>query len=326
VADVQIRTTAALLALVCAAGCGSEPSRQSQTSSTTRPLAVSPAKAEPATTATADASTVSTPAVTVPSGAVIAAVPLQYRDDVSAQRFQVEIINRTDQALAVTSLRFEWEGLTTDTAPRELTIGSGQTVDLPLPLEPASCIDTAQPESMPDLSSAVAVLGLASGGEQRVPVYDRDGVMSRLYRSSCRQQWVDQQLIVEWTSFAIAEHEGRPVVSAALRIERRAFTGDIRVSAVGGTIPFNPEFDSGALPIMLGAGAANSSTPMRFTEARCDAHAVAEAKQPFNFLVELELDGKPYPTVVLTPDDSHQLMFDTALSACQILGEDGALD
>ncbi len=307
-----------MAAAVCSAlGCAADATPRSD-ASTTPPLTTAPPRVS--------ATTTTVPTATVPPGPVLAAVPLQYRDDVSAERFQVEIINRTDEMLDVTSLRFEWSGMSTDTVERSLAIGSGQTVDLPLPLTPASCIDPDKPESMPDVSTAVAVLGIASGEERRVPMYDRDGVLTRIYQKSCRQQWLDRQLLVEWTTFAVADFEGRPVVTAELHIERRAFTGAIRIVSVGGTIPFNPEFDNGALPITVDVGVAEATTPMRFTEARCDAHAVAETKQPFNFLVELELDEQAYPFAVLTPDGSHQLMFDTAAAACAALGEDGALD
>ena len=62
--------------------------------------------------------------------------------------------------------------------------------------------------------------------------------------------------------------------------------------------------------------------PIRFTESRCDPHALAEVKQPHKFVAQVDLgDGVLQPFVVV-PDQADWIpMRRTADEACVVTGQ-----
>jgi hypothetical protein len=76
----------------------------------------------------------------------------------------------------------------------------------------------------------------------------------------------------------------------------------------------------------LPSGREHSSARVRFSEGRCDAHAVAETKQPFRFVLQLDLGDGVDHSYVVQPDPAVQPeMLATVADGCAALDADGAL-
>ena len=312
---------------LAAAACGADaqPAREPETSTM-------PDSTAPATDAvTVPAATAPATTATLPSGLLVA-VLARGRDDVVEARFQVRIVNGTDEELHLTGVQFVWEGFSTPEVPRDDTVVAGQRVDFPVPFTGAICpgeaAGVAEPPDPPD--PATAIVRLRLGDDVRdLPVYDLDGVATTMWVDDCERQFVEAAVHIEWTAVREGTHDGRPVTLADLHVTRLAAQGEIVIRDVGDTIPFRVETaaSEGEPLLRLPADADVGVVPVRIVEARCDAHAVAEAKQPFRFVVRLELgDGVERTLVVEPPDDAKEPMRATALAACTILGEAGALD
>jgi len=67
--------------------------------------------------------------------------------------------------------------------------------------------------------------------------------------------------------------------------------------------------------------------PIRFTEGRCDAHAMSETSQPFLFQATLDLgDGVARSYAMPIPPDDRIPMRHRLEAACAVLDEDGAFN
>lgn len=277
-----------------------------------------------ATTTTAVTSTTAAPAPVVPAGE-LGVVPLQYRDDEVAGRMQLEVVNGSGETLRVTAVQFVWEGFTTEVAERENAVGAGQRVDFPVPLPAATCTGDGTASSMPDVATAIARLTLASGEVREAKVYDTKGVAAALYLRDCERQRVAVAVTLAWTELVRVEVDGRPVTRGLLTVTRGAAGGDIAVLAVGSTITYLvvpvDEPAAGAPLLVLPEGEATVSLPMYFLEGRCDAHALAEAKQPFRFVLQLDLgDGQVHPFILEPPKEAQEAMRATVFDGCVALG------
>ncbi|HWL41953.1 MAG TPA: hypothetical protein VNQ73_03335 [Ilumatobacter sp.] len=326
--------------LVCTA-CGDDGPRarpsdtSAATSTVTPPTTGSPTEPAPATVvATSVAAptteraptTTSEPKVELPEGELVA-VPLQNREDPPNNRFQVKLVNGTSERMQVDTIQFVWEGLTTEVVtrtPPTFVVG-GQRIDLPLPLPAASCAGDGTRATMPPLNDARVVLGLADGTPREVPVVDQWHVARKLYEQDCERQFVESMVAIEWVGLHEEQFEGRPVTVADLRVTRRGAVGAIAVLDVSPTVPFTVHpvlTEPGETVVTLDAGAATASVPVRFVESRCDPHALAEIKQPTNFVAQVQFaDGTVHPFVVYPDRDLWDDMRRTADAACIALGK-----
>jgi hypothetical protein len=268
-----------------------------------------------------------TPRATTPG---LTVDPGQYRDDVVADRLQLTITNRTGSAIEVAGIQLVWAGMTTGPTPHPLTIGDGQRVDLPVPVGAAVCsIDGAATGAAPSVDDARAVLTLADGSTRIAAVNDADGTLTGLFDAACERQMIAEQIIVRFTDVVEADIDGRPVSVGNLTVQRRRSTGIITVVDAGDTIPFRLHFPDavvGGSILQLSAAEQRGSIGVQFLEGRCDAHAVAEAKQPFRFVLQIDLgDGIVRPLAVEPEPVLHEAMLAVVARGCQALGDTGTL-
>lgn len=255
---------------------------------------------------------------------------LQYRDDVVANRLQLQVTNGLEETLRVTSIRLDWDGFESAPAERTVTLTPGRTVDLPVPIgRPACSIDGTH---VADLSArdATAVLTLDDGSTRVVIVDDVDGLLTGIHHATCVEEMVALHARVLFTDLQADAPDGHAAVVGQLRVERGTSTGDVVVHAVAGTIPFSlvaPQAPAEGPLVVLPQGERSAATPVWFVHGRCDAHAVAETKQPFRFVATIELDDGSMHTIVVEPDESvREMMLSTVADRCRSLGLDGALD
>jgi hypothetical protein len=195
-----------------------------------------------------------------------------------------------------------------------------------VPLAPASCQGDGSAASMPDLASAVAKVTVDGGRVLDVPVVDADGVAAKLYLDDCARQHIESMVHLEWSGLHRVTFEGRPVTEGALRMTRHAATRGVDVRFVANTINYTVQFTAGTDGVVgtLPAGTDTVDLPMRFVEGRCDAHALSESSQPFNFVATLDLGDGVARTISVVPAAADQLaMRDTVLEACRVLGQIG---
>ncbi len=256
--------------------------------------------------------------------------PLQYRDDISADRLQLQVTNGLGVQLALATAQLRWEGFNSAETALDALIGVGQRVDLPVQLEPARCqISGTTIGRPPATDDAEVVFTLIDGATRSADVIDADGTLEALFTSACRSTMVAQQITLEFADVRKSTLDGRPISIATLRLTRKAAAGSVIVESSGNTIPFMLAFPAVAAntPLVgLAAEASVSEVPVQFLEGRCDAHAVAESKQSFRFVMQVRLNEDLVVPFVVEPPKSMQLeMLATAAKGCAALGLDGTL-
>lgn len=256
--------------------------------------------------------------------------PLQYRDDVSADRLQLQVTNGLDVQLPLAAVQLRWAGFNSAETTLDAVIGVGQRVDLPVQPGPAQCqIDGTSIGGPPTVDDAEVVFTLTDGTTRSADVIDVDGTLEALFTSACRTTMVSQQITLEFVDVEQSTLEGRPVSTATLRLRREAAVGDVTVASAGDTIPFRLAFPNqtpGEPLVALAADDSVAEVPVQFLEGRCDAHAVAESKQPFRFVMQVQLSDDLVVPFVVEPPSSVQIdMLATAAAGCVALGLDGTL-
>ena len=271
------------------------------------------------------ATTIAETPITIPKG-VLAAMPFQNRLDVAKEIFQVKLINGTPDSVDVIAVQFVWDGLTTAIAYRENSILAGDRIDFPVPLAPANCSGDGMQGSMPDLLSAVAEVTLRGGQVLEVPVFDVENFARNLYLKDCERQHIIRAVDIQFADIHEVTFDGRPVTEGVLRLTRRQSLDTIEVTFISNTIIFTF--------VSLGASQNSVATlrsdqsivevPVRFIEGRCDAHALSESSQPFNFYAVVQLgDGieRTFRTVPAVMDQNP--MRRTVENGCKILAKGG---
>lgn len=271
-----------------------------------------------------------TTATTATEGAlapgVLAAVPFQNRLDVANGIFQVKLYNGTGETYDIVAVQLVWAGLTTPVSPRANPLVAGDRLDYPVPLAPATCAGDGTAAAMPDLGAALVKVSLRDGRTLDVPVYDVHHVAAQLYLDDCERQRIEAAVDVEWADLHEAVLDGRPVTEGVLRLTRRAAAGAVTVLFVSNTVTFTfdaPEANGGPVAV-LPKGEASVGVPVRFLEGRCDAHAMSETSQPFQFNVRLDLGDGLARDYALVPGAAEQPAMRHRLErACAILGDTG---
>lgn len=312
-------TVALLVAALVLVACGADGGDSGPAGTSTPPVAP--------TTATVLAITSTTMAA--PTSA-LTATPLQYRDDVVADRMQLQIANGLAEPLPVAALQFLWAGFSSPLTERVLTISPGQRVDLPVPLASPTCtIDGTAVAPPPSPAEAQVVLTLQDGTTRTAAVVDTKGILTGIHAAGCEEQMILQQAPITFGDLHVETIDDRPITVGALRIERGDATGAITVLSASGTIPFLlvfPTAPAGGPVAELAATATMTEVEVRFAEGRCDAHAVAETKQPFRFVFQIDLgDGVVRPLLVEPDPSLHAQLLATVAAGCAALGLDGTL-
>lgn len=267
------------------------------------------------------------PPVSVPPG-ILAAVPFQNRLDVAQGIFQLKLYNGTSTSFEVAAVQLVWDGLTTAVTKRSNTLVAGDRIDFPVALAPAQCAGHGTADDMPDLRDAVARVLLADGSEVEALVVDVKHFARKLYLDDCERQLIAETVAVTWVDLRQATLDGRPVTEGQLRLARRdeSSRDTIIVSFVSNTINFTVDTlgpPDGAVAV-LPSGQPAVDVPVRFVEGRCDAHALSESSQPFQFIAQIDLgDGLVRPYAIPPAIDDQVPMRKRVEQACAILDATG---
>jgi hypothetical protein len=315
-----MRTSLLGILLVLALGCAPAPEGSEERPSETQP-------AVPAWPEAASDAVETLPKIDVPDSGLVAMVT-QNRSDPPLNQFQVQLRNSTDRRFRVEQIQLVWDGMSPPTATAGHNVVAGQTIDFPVPLVPAMCAGNGGVSSMPDVSQAYAVLAFDDGASEEVPVYDNQRVLRRLYLKSCERQLIERLVAIRWENVTATQLDGVPISSADLVLERSGAPAGVAIVNVSQTIPYRPtpaEPVDGAVA-ELKRGDIEVRTPFHFFESRCDAHSLAEVKQPFQFVAMVDLgDGVLRPYTVTPAVEDQPTIRSAGFERCEVLGETGTL-
>ncbi|BCJ53007.1 hypothetical protein Asp14428_44820 [Actinoplanes sp. NBRC 14428] len=181
-------------------------------------------------------------------------------------------------------------------------------VDIPVKFGAGACIPAAA-------ASHVVVVARPEGATKwqriTVPLPDPNPLLDRLLAIDCATQRVQQSVTLRfgpWTDL------GRDGVRGSILIDRTAAaTTDVRIREVDGNIMYRFAF-AGATPLATVTAAAPHAE-VRFTAQpqRCDLHAFAEIKKPFEFPVRVSLGAAEPLTTTIPVDADDRRALDTML-------------
>ena len=257
----------------------------------------------------------------------LTATLLQYRDDIVANRLQLQITNGDDDPVDVAAVQFEWTGMDSEITDIELTIGQGQRVDLPVALQAPRCdIAGLVVQPAPAFDDASVTLTLVDGTTRTAFVSDPKGTALGIYAAGCEREMIEQQVSIDFDQLHEERVDGRPLTVGVLSVRRGLAIGSVSVLSVADTIVFRPSFPGRAASsplLLLPADQDATEAIIRFDEGRCDAHAVAEAKQAFRFVVQVDLgDGVARSYVALPDPTLQEAMLATVAEGCAALALD----
>ena len=255
-----MRWTATALAVLLCAACGGAPSSASPSSAPSSSPTPSPGPA-------------------VPPVAGIEAEAVQLRTDAAVGgQVQVRVTATGGEPFTVTSVAIDSPGF----APlpdRAVTAAyaPGQTIDLTTPFGEVVCDRAAEPAA-----ARLAVVRPDGRSEVlRVPLAAED--LTEIHADACAAR----------AALAVAG-----VAVTGLTVDGEAATGSLVLTRAGdddravtvtrleGNVLYHAAAD---LPRTLEEGSASLEVPVEFTMARCDPHALAEVKQPYRFLLGVQV-------------------------------------
>lgn len=245
----------------------------------------------------------------------LSATLTRYSSDVIPRRVQVQVHQGDGPAVRMSAVEVRLPGFAG--APRReldtLTRPAG-AVDLPVPLGPPRC--SAPGEDAPDEAPVAVRLEVGPDEWVDLEASDRTGMLARLHAAECAVEAVLAQVDLAWgETWTPRSTDAGLVNDGTLRVGPVAPGHTLTVVGVEGTVLLTPTASS-ALPVEVGAGDV-LELPVTMAPARCDAHAVGEAKRGYSFRVLAALDGPEPAAVVVEPSASARSLLEGALlDAC----------
>jgi hypothetical protein len=121
-------------------------------------------------------------------------------------------------------------------------------------------------------------------------------IMTRIHQEECAVLALLEVVSVDVVGLADEED----AVTGRIELIRRDGDDPVTVTRVGRSVILDATADE--LPAQMAADEDEFSTPIRFTSATCDPHALAETKKPFVFPLEVTV-GDQEPVVLDLPVD-----------------------
>lgn len=253
------------------------------------------------------------------SGAIVEASAYRSRDDdARGGRFQITVTNFSDATITLQSVQFRSPGFAeTEPSQRELTMGPGARLDVPVTFGAADCAAQVQPiEAVVDL--------LDDDGEPSSQVVALDqpyDIIDRIHNEECAAQRLAERLDLTFTvddAVLPAAGDARfPQRHATLLVGRvdpaeddRGTREPVRIDEVAGSVLWGVVADPAVpLPLTMRADAAELRVPLLIGPVTCVDHAVADSKKPFVFPVWIAFgDGDPeYARIPVDDATRHDL-------------------
>ncbi|MDI6101141.1 hypothetical protein QLQ12_21230 [Actinoplanes sp. NEAU-A12] len=234
----------------------------------------------------------------------------QWRQDEVARLLGVALYNDGDSPVWVSRVEPDlpsFEGEAPVDTPALLP-ANGLRVDVTVPYGTGSC----QPAAAP---SSVTVVARAEGrtGWQRVRLAlpHPSELLNRLLADDCATETVRNSVVLRFGDW---EDLGADGVRGSLVVERTAAaTGAVRLHSLDGNVMYRLTFAPATPLAEVTAAGPTATVPFVAGPLRCDLHAFAEVKKPFEFPVRVSLDGGRQLHTTVPVDDDDRKALDTML-------------
>jgi hypothetical protein len=259
-----MRWTAALLAALLTAGCGTSSSSAEPSPSSSSAPTISAAPAVP--------------------GIEAEAVRLRTDEAIGGQ-VQVRITDTGDAPFTVTSVALDSPGFAPLPA-RALTaaFAPGRTIDLPTPFGEPVCGAAPVP--------AAAQVGLVrpDGAVEQLRIPLSADVLQLIHDEECAVLAVAEVVDIEVTGL----HDDGHALVGDITFTRRSGSERVTATRLSRSVLLDATADE--LPMELAGDEETASTPVSFTSATCDPHVLSETKKPYVFPLSVTLgDGDEVP-------------------------------
>ena len=216
----------------------------------------------------------------------------QARQDLQNRHFELQVVNRGDKPLTVSSAKVTSGRL--DKASRyegPATISPGGTVNLTMSMAPASC---PSKQSGAGIDATARVTYRIGDGKERTSVVrpkDHYGSVARFMKRDCAESTIGDLRIDD--TFTVRGKGRSSVLQIGITFTARDKGGPVQVGPVDGTTLLKPAPGSN-IDHELMAGSGTYHAVLKIIPNRCDVHVVAEdrtgATMPIH--VDSEQSGK----------------------------------
>jgi hypothetical protein len=268
-----VRGRTALVAVLVTAGCATSSADPAATSSSPPPTSAAP---------------------TIPAVPGIEAEAVRQRtDEALGDQVQVRITVTGDEAFTVSSVALDspgFERVPPRVHPTAFT--PGQVIDLPTKFGDPVCDVPAEPAA----AKLTVVRPDGTSEELRVPLSAE--ILTRIHTEECAVLALEEVVTVDVVDLSQTPDS----VTGSLRLTRHSGEGPITVVRVGRSVIIDvtgPE-----LPAEMAGDEDEFTTPVEFTSATCDPHALAETKKPYVFPLEVQAGDEDSVILDLPVDDA----------------------
>jgi hypothetical protein len=256
-----VRGRTALVAVLVTAGCATSSAGPSASSSSSTSTSVAP---------------------TIPAVPGIEAEAVRQRtDEAIGGQVQVRITDTGDEPFTVTSVALDSPGFE-PVPPRVHTteFTPGRVIDLPTKFGDPVCDTPAEP------AAAKLTVVRPDGTSENLRVPLSAAILTRIHTEECAVLAVQEVVTVD-----VVDLEDTPdSVTGSLRLTRRSGNEPVTVTRVARSVII--EVTGPDLPVEMTGDEDELLTPVEFSSATCDPHALAETKKPYVFPLEVAVgDG-----------------------------------
>lgn len=256
-----------------------------------------------------DAAAAASPGTVAPPAGLSASL-VQYRRDQPRRYVEVKLDNATDDALDVTLVGVTLPGFArVPDVNRTTHLEADRRVDLPVPLPEAVC------DGPPD-SAASARLQVTGGGAavHTSVAVDDDGLLERLRTFDCAVRHADEAVDLQLAPAWRPQGSGADLTVAGQATATLRTDEPVEISDLSGGILFVAQNDQTRppLPIRLDGGHRSTTIDFVLLPARCDGHAIAEARRLTTVVFTVSVDGSDPVPVRRAPDEAG---YDTLVTA-----------
>ncbi|MGY1638908.1 hypothetical protein ACI78V_19855 [Geodermatophilus sp. SYSU D00742] len=240
----------------------------------------------------------STPSA-VPAVPGIEAEVVRLRTDVVVGgQVQVRVTDTGTEPFTVTAVALDSPGFSPlPPTPVTAAFAPGRVIDLPTPYGEPVC--TAAPDPVAARLTLARTGGVAE--EVRVPLTGDD--LAVVHREECAVAAVRAVAGVALTGLA---PDGEAVTGSVVLTRTGEDDRPVVVTDVRSSVVFDVALDG--VPVELAAGREEVSAPVTVTVATCEAHVLAETKQPFLFPLQVAVGAADAVPVPLPVDEAQQAL------------------
>lgn len=253
-------------------------------------------------------------------------------DDARGGRFQVTVTNAAETTITLQTVQFRSPAFAeTPASERQLSMGPGARLDVPVTFGAADCAVSVQP-----VEATITYLD-ASGARisATVPLAQPYEIIDRIHSEECAAQRFSERIGMTFSVEVVVPAEaatdaapggdpsggdrpggaaagsagsgGFPQLPATLVVHRvdQSEEVPIRIDEVAGSVVWNVVPDPAEpLPVTLPADAAQVQVPLLIGPATCADHVVADSKKPFVFPVWIAFGAGPPEYARIPVDDA----------------------